>query len=458
MNNRPTIAARLDRLPVTRTHVIVTAIVGIGFFFDIYDVLLAGVLGAVLTDYFKLDRMALPSVLGSSFLGMFFGAVFIGRAADKLGRRTTYLLNLAIYSAFTLLGAFSTNAPMLIASRFLAGVGLGSQLPLGDSYLAEVLPAKARGRFIAWAYTLGFLGVPASGVLARVLVPSRVLDVPGWRWLFVVGSLGALIVWALQRLLPESPRWLESVGRLEEAERITERWEREALRTHAVLAPVILRPPPVRQALNFAALFSPEYRNRTLMLFVFQIFQAVGYYGFGNIAPLVLATKGFSVTASLTYTTMAFVGYPVGSAASLLLVERIDRKWLIVGSASLMATFGVGLGYSSLPAAIVTLGFLYTVCSNVFSNAYHILQPEIFPTAFRATAAGTAYGLSRLSSAVAPFVLLPVLGRFGAGPMFALIAGGMLVVIVDIAWFAPRTTGRALEDINEAAAAGSGGA
>src|SRR5215467_3208779 len=167
----PTIAARLDRLPVTRTHVVVTAIVGVGFFFDLYDVLLAGVLGAVLTDFFNLDRVALPAVLGSSFLGMFFGAVFLGWSADTLGRRTSFLLNLAIYSTFTLIGGLSINGPMLIASRFLAGVGLGSQLPLGDSYLSEILPAKQRGRFIAWAYTVGFLGVPASGLLARGLVP-----------------------------------------------------------------------------------------------------------------------------------------------------------------------------------------------------------------------------------------------------------------------------------------------
>ena len=186
--NDPSIAARLDRLPVTRTHLITTAIIGIGFFFDIYDVLLAGVLGSVLTGFFQLDKLLLPAVLGSSFLGMFFGAVMLGGAADRLGRRSTYLLNLAIYSVFTLAGAFSVNAPMLIVCRFLAGVGLGSQLPLGDTYLSEILPAKARGRLIAWAYTLGFMGVPASGLLARVLVPIAPLGIHGWRLLFVAGS------------------------------------------------------------------------------------------------------------------------------------------------------------------------------------------------------------------------------------------------------------------------------
>jgi putative MFS transporter len=195
-------------------------------------------------------------------------------------------------------------------------------------------------------------------------------------------------------------------------------------------------------------MFLPEHRGRTWMLFVFQVFQTVGYYGFGTIVPLVLAAKGFPVTTSLTYTTLAFAGYPAGSAASILLVERLDRKWLIVISAFCMAVSGLGLGYSTAAAPIVALGFLYTVSSNVFSNAFHIFQAEIFPTSFRATAAGTAYGLSRLSSAAAPFVLLPILRHWGAGAMFGVVAAAMCIVMADIAWFAPRTTGRTLEEIN----------
>ncbi len=446
------VGARLDRLPITRTHLMLTGIVGIGFFFDIFDLQLAGVLGRVLTGVFHLNRSVVPALLGASFLGMFFGAVLLGRAADKLGRRNTYLLNLAIYSLFTLAGAFSMNAAMLMVCRFAAGVGLGSQLPLGDSYLSEILPVKQRGQFIAWAYTVGFLGFPVAGLLARVLVPLAPLGFAGWRWLFVVGSLGAVIVLAAQRLLPESPRWLESVGRFAGAHAIVEAMEGEA----AVASPSL--PPPIRTnfgepTLRFGALFSREFRGRTWMLFVFQIFQAVGYYGFGTLVPMALASKGFSVTTSLTYTALTFAGYPVGSAVSLPLVERIDRKWLIVMAALAMAVCGMGLGFSKEGTTIVTLGFLYTVFSNVLSNAYHIFHAEIFPTAFRSTAVGTAYGLSRLSSAVAPFLLLPMLDRYGSNAMFGLIAAAMAVVMIDIGCFAPRTTGRTLEEIGAASEA-----
>src|SRR6202171_3486950 len=113
------IAARLKRLPPIRIRRVATVIAGIGSFFDLFDIFLAGVLATVLTREFHLSRLALPAVLGSGLVGMFVGATLLGRFADRRGRRTAFLLNLGVYSAFTLLGAFSVNAGMLIATRFL---------------------------------------------------------------------------------------------------------------------------------------------------------------------------------------------------------------------------------------------------------------------------------------------------------------------------------------------------
>jgi MFS transporter, putative metabolite:H+ symporter len=167
------------------------------------------------------------------------------------------------------------------------------------------------------------------------------------------------------------------------------------------------------------------------------------------MVPLVLAAKGHSVINSLTYTALAFLGYPLGSALSLLVVERMDRKWLIVGSAFMMSVLGVSLGYSSSGAQIIAFGFTYTLVSNVFSNALHIFQAEIFPTSVRATATGIAYGLSRLSSALMPFVLVPVLDRWGATWMFGVVGAALWIAMLDIGLFAPATTGRSLEVVNE---------
>src|SRR5262249_53560662 len=168
---RASVGVRLDQLSITPAHLAIVAIAGVGTFFDLFDIFLAGVLGTVLTDRFHLDRVSLPLILASGFLGMFLGALGLGLMADRLGRRRAFLLNLTIYSGFTLLGAFATSPSMLIATRFVAGIGIGAELPLVDAYLSELLPRQHRGRYTALAYTIGFAGVPAVGFLPRLLVP-----------------------------------------------------------------------------------------------------------------------------------------------------------------------------------------------------------------------------------------------------------------------------------------------
>jgi putative MFS transporter len=439
------IAARLNRLAPSRAHREATFVAGIGTFFDIFDIFLTGVLGTVLIEEFDLGRAALPPLLASGFVGMFVGASALGWVADRLGRRTAFLVNLAIYSGFTFAGAFSSSAAMLVATRFMAGIGIGAELVLVDAYLGELLPPSHRGRYTAWAYTLGFVGVPAAGFLARALVPTAPLGIAGWRWMFVAGSLGAVIVWILRARLPESPRWLASVGRYDEADAIVTRFEREATALPPIPS-VQEAPAPVGPS-GMKLVLGPGYRGRMAMLCVLQIFQAFGYYGFGTLVPTVLAAKGYSIVTSLAYTSLTFIGYPVGSALSLPLVERLDRRWLLAGAAALMSLFGLALGYATSSSTILVAGFCYTAASNVFSNAHHIFQVEIFPTAVRATASGAAYGLSRLSTAAMPFLLVPVLDRWGAGPMFACIALALWIVIADVVLFAPATTGRSLERI-----------
>ena len=445
-----TIAARIDRLPITRTHRLAVVAVGLGMFFDIYEIFLTPTLSTVLTHQFTLSPAQLKPVLASTFIGMALGAIVMGRLADRMGRRRAFLINLALYSLFSLLGAFSPNAIWLMVTRFIAGIGIGAELPLADTYLSDLLPARFRGRFSAWAYTVSFVGVPFVGFLAKGLAPITVLGIAGWRWIFVIGSLGALIVFLLRTGLPESPRWLESVGRDEEADQIAGAFEDEARTAGAQLSTPVTPPSNAitDQVEPVSALLRPPWAKRTVMMTVFHIFQTLGYYGFGTMVPLVLATKGFAVSESLLFTALTFLGYPVGSLLSLPVVERIERKFLIIGGALLMLVFGLAFGLSASMVPIVVFGFLYTAASNLFSNAYHIYQAEIFPTALRSTASSSTYSMSRLASAVMPFVLIPVLHDAGVTALFVVISAALLIVVVDIAVLGPRTTGRTLESVN----------
>jgi len=441
-------AARLDRMPITRLHIMAVVCVGLGLFFDTYEVFLAGTLSGALKQHFQLGADPLKAVLASAFVGQFLGAIFLGRLADRIGRRRAFLLNLGIYSLFSLVGGIAPNVEVLVASRFLAGVGLGAELALADAYLADLLPARLRGRFTALAYTVGFLGVPTAGFLASVLVPTTPFGVDGWRWMFLLGALGAAVVWALRRMLPESPRWLESVGRHDEADALMTAWEDSARRSGKALpepdttsAPVV-----VAEKLPVSAIFSARFRRTTIMAWILNFCSAFGYYGFGTIAPLVLAAKGYSIVASLAYLGFIFVGYPLGSALSLPIVERVERKVLIALTATGMAVAGLLFGYSQSVPMVILWGFVFTLVSNIYSNAYHVYHGEIYPTGLRATGAGVAYSISRLTTAALPYVLLPAL-VIGPEFVFGIVAVALAVLVVDVLVLGPRTTGKALESV-----------
>jgi MFS transporter, putative metabolite:H+ symporter len=442
------VAARLDRLPITRLHVLAILVVGLGMFFDLYEVFLAGTVSTALTADFHVGKDALKPLLGSAFVGAFLGAVVMSRIADRLGRRRAFYLTLAVYSGFSVLGAFSVNVEMLIVCRFLAGLGIGGELPLCDAYLSDLLPARVRGKLIGWAYSVGFCGVPLAGFLALNIVPHSYAGISGWRWMFVIGGAGAALCWMLRRMLPESPRWLEAVGRHDEADAVVRRFE-DAVRSGDLPAPEP-RPRAARpEHAPVRLLVAAPWRRRTAMLAIFQVLQVFGYYGFGTLAPLVLASKGYDIVHSLTFSSFSFIGYPVGSLLSVPLLERFERKTLIMASALGMLGFGLGFGYSHDATAIVAFGFCYTLVSNLFSNAYHVYQGELYPTRLRATGAGSAYSLSRLASAAMPYVLLPLLDHSGANAVFLFIACVMAAVVLDIGLLGPRTTGRVLEDLAE---------
>ncbi len=446
----------LESLPISRWHRQIVVLVGIGSFFDLYEVFLGGVLAPILTKEFALGSIGKAAVVGSGFLGMFVGATVLSVVADRIGRRRVFLLNLLTYSLFSLLCAFSPNIEVFLVLRFFAGIGLGCELVLVDTYLAEFLPGRVRGRYIAWAYTVGFLGVPVAALLGGKLVAAReIAGIDGWRWLLVFGALGALFVLWMRRVLPESPRWLESRGRRDEAEQVVRDIAARAGAPEAAdvipeRVPAALRAAEPRARTTSEVLkiaFTGVYRRRTVMLFIFQILQTVAYYGFGTLAPTVLVAKGFTITDSLGYAALSFAGYPIGSLLSVPLVERFERKYLIIVSALLIAGFGIVFAAAAAPWLIVLAGFLLTTSSNVFSNSFHIYQAEIFPTAIRSTASGTAYSLSRATSAVLPFIAVPLLATAGPVAVFGGSAVLVVVLCLDVGFLGPLSTGRALEEV-----------
>jgi putative MFS transporter len=443
------IAARIERLPVGSFHRRFIALVSLGGWFDFYDIYMMAYIGATLQHSGFLTLQQFGHVIAAGFLGMFTGTIVFGMGSDRMGRRSAFVAMLLIYSAFTLAGAFAPSAGWLIVLRFFAGIGIGAELVVIDTFVSEMVPSGSRGRYVAISQMTGFTAVPIVAVLVRVLAPTHFL-IDGWRWVMVIGSLGSALAWYFRRRLPESPRWLASRGRHEEAERIIAALERSAPDRGLEINPVaeqVAEVPAGGERASFAELWRPPYRRRTIMLVSFHALQTIGYYGFANWAPTFLLRRGVSLVHSLEYTLLIALVSPLGPALAVLTSDRLERKWTIVTMALLIAAFGLGFASWSAPVLIVASGALVTLCSNWFSALLHAYQSELFPTRLRATGVGFTYSWSRLSAVFSSLLIGAVLVRGGVGAVFTLLAAAMCGVALIIGFLGPRTNRIALEQL-----------
>src|SRR6266536_3282528 len=224
--------ARLDRLPLSSFHRRIFFLIGAGMFFDGYDLYVGTtVLGSTLQSGFStLNQNAW--FVSLTFLGMTLGSLITGFLGDRYGRRFTYQVNLLIFGIASLAAAFAPSMDTLNLLRLVMGLGLGAEIVVGYSTLTEFVPPRLRGRMLASMALLVVSGLPATALIGTLVISTF-----GWRPMFVVAGIGALIVWYLRKALPESPRWLEAQGRTEEAEALMQSIEREAAAAGPLPAP-----------------------------------------------------------------------------------------------------------------------------------------------------------------------------------------------------------------------------
>ena len=456
------LAARLDRLPMTRHIWVLVTLISLGGAFEFYDLFLTAYIapGLLEAGYFTPESLGPFAVLApygvagigtfvfAMFAGLFVGAIFLGHFADRYGRRTVFTFSLIWYSITTAIMAFQTSGFAVDLWRFIAGVGIGIELVTIDTYVSELVPASHRGRAYAYNQFLQFLAVPLVAFLAWLLVPQMPLGLDGWRWVVLIGSVGAIFIWFIRLSLPESPRWLARHGRVADAERVVSNIEnRVMIESGAQLPPP---GPPQREEAGegtFAEIWQPPSDRRAILMSVFNFFQTFGYYGFAAWVPTLLIAKGINITASLEYAFIIAVANPVGPLLGTLIADRIERKWQICLGALGIGVFGMLFANAELPAALILLGVLVTLCNNLMSFSFHSYQSELFPTRIRSRAIGFVYSWSRLSAALSGLVVAFLLNLGGVNAVFAFIAFAMAVVVATIGGFGPRTRGLALEAI-----------
>jgi MFS transporter, putative metabolite:H+ symporter len=458
------ISARLDRLPPSAPVWLLIAALALGGWFEIYDMFLtayiapglvkAGIFSKTTASVFDLG--GLGAFVAALFLGLFIGTIGVAFVADRLGRRRVFVGALLCYTFAAVMMSLQSDPVWVVFWRVVAGIGVGAELVTIDAYVSEFVPARLRGRAFAFVQAIQYTSIPTIAFLSWQLVPIAPFGHDGWRWVVWIGCSGAVFVWLIRLGLPESPRWLIQHGRMDEAEAIVTRIERRIERATGKPLPAAASIPQTAQNVAPATSasahddspWSDRYRRRTVMLLVFNFFQSIGYYGFASWVPTLLAEKGVTLTHSLWYSFLIAIASPIGPLLSMLIADRVERKWLIVGSAAAMAVLGVIFAQQRDPALLVAMGLLMTLAGNCMTFSYRTYQAELFPTRMRARAIGLVYSASRISAMLSGFLIGFFLRHMGVVGVFTLIAGSMFVVVLTIGCFGPRSRGLSLEQIS----------
>ena len=435
---------RLDSLPWTRRHSRLLGRSGIGWALDAMDVGLISFVIAQLAVVWKADAGSLGFVASAGFLGMPIGASLGGLLADRLGRRQVFALTLLVYGVFTGLSAFSVSVGMLIALRFVVGLGLGSELPVASTLVSEFAPARIRGRIIVILESFWAVGWTAAALIGYFVIPT---SDDGWRWALALGAVPA--VWAIfvRLRLPESVRFLEAKGRHAEAERIVADVEDAAGVATPPAAPeatVPARGEAARES-RIATLFGAGLRRRTISLWLVWFCVNFAYYGAFIWLPTLLVAQGFSLVRSFEYTLIITLAQLPGYAASAWLVEKWGRRItlavFLAGSAVSAAFFGTAGDVTT----ILVFGALLSFFNLGAWGALYAVTPELYPTRVRGTGAGWAAGFGRLASIVAPLCVPALLAAGGVALPFGVFAAVFAIAAIA-ALTLPDLRGTALED------------
>ena len=434
--------ARLDRLPMSSFHRRIMWLIGIGMFFDGFDIYVAStVLGATLKSGFStLPQNAL--FVSLTFLGMTIGAFSTGFLGDRFGRRFTYQANLAIFGVASLASAFAPSMSFLIVCRFFMGLGLGAENVVGYATLTEFVPPSARGRLQGLMAVFVVTGLPISALAGLLLVPML-----GWRVMFVLGGLGAIAVWYARKQLPESPRWLAANGHENEAEALLVTIETEVAAEKGALPPVLAMTPQTFSR-AFSSLFSATNLPRLIVGCVVLIVINTLLYGFVTWLPTFFVSQGMDIAKSFTFAFVMSLGAPIGSAIGALTADRFGRKTVIIAASLFAMVFGGIYPFVEQPMLLTLVGLALVIPVYVLvALLFGIYVPELFPTEIRLRAAGICNTLGRGATILTPFIIVPLFSQHGITGVLTLMLSLLLLQIIVVAIWGVEPKGRGLEEV-----------
>ena len=435
----------IDRTRVTRRLFSVIVIAGLACLFDGGDAFLLGFAMPGIAKEFSLRPQTLGLIASSTLIGMFFGSFLWGWIADKWGRKIAFTGTILLFSVFSGVSGLAFSVSFLLGARFVTGLGIGGSIPVDATILAEFAPARIRGFSIGVMHVAFPIGFFLASSTALLVLPKW-----GWRGLFFIGIIPALLTFWVRRNVPESPRWLANLGRFAEAKRALhyigisdEAIERSRIAVQHE-APLPMLPTAV-----FRDLFTPELRRRTIHSWIVWVLPLMASWGMNLWLPkLLVQVHGLTITQAVKY-ALYFSFFAIsGGIVMYLLSEKVGRKFFIILGFSMAGA----LLLLEIWAKSATQFFYIAACYQFFMEmgicANGIYVPEIYPLHIRVVGVSTAMGLGRLGGAIGGYAIGAFMGAGHVTAMWMFLGLSSLFAGLITIWLGIEPRGLNLEELN----------
>lgn len=450
--------ARMENVPFSRWHTHARIIMGSATFFDAFNALSLAFALPILIGLWHISPAQSGYLIAASYVGQLAGALVFSGLAERIGRVPSATAAVAIMSVMSLGCALAGNFPALLACRLIQGIGVGGEMPVAAAYIGELSQTHGRGRFFLLYEMIFPVGLMATGQIGAWVVPAF-----GWKAIFLIGAVPGLIVTYLVERLPESPRWLISKGRLDEAEAVVKQIEASTARriSSAVYAggeATASGESPLRSSSaqlgrkersRWTEVLSPYYRGRTFIVWVLWASAFFVANGLNNWMPSLYNTVyHLPLRQSLRAASMTNVAQVLILLLCAFTIDRIGRRsWTVaafVAGGVLLAGLGI-TGTDSARSVMIWGTLSYGIIGSTAAVLY-LYTPEIYPTRMRAIGTGLATSWLRLASAAGPSLVGLLVTREGIASVFWMFAGvsvlGFLAALPMI-----ETRERRLEEI-----------
>ncbi len=441
---------RLDRVGWRRIHTRVVLVLGVGWMLDAFEVNLVGSVLGVLQKLWHITAEQASLMVSVWLIGIMIGALLFGYCADRFGRRRLFLVTLAVYSTFTVVSALSPGYTAFLAFRFLTAIGVGAEYSAVNAAVAELIPARYRGRASATVMNFWPLGAILAGLVTLYFVNTLPPSI-GWRFAFALGAVIALFsIWA-RKSLPESPRWLLARGRATEADAVSARMLGGGHRFGSGETSSEEGQDGVGLLPQLAELVR-HWRGRLALGCLLDFSEAAGYYGLFALLPLVVLPHLAIPDADVPwFFIVGNIGALVGGVAAAGLLDRTGRKATVTGFYLLAALSMLAMGWAAATSSVSGVMAAFVLANLCATGSWIAAYPtfaELFPTRARATGIGASVAFGRIGAAIAPPLLVGIAQQYSVFTAFAALAACWLIgAVAMIPWaiWGVEGKGRSLE-------------